>query len=75
MKNWNTDATKMTGKTKRIWELSQLINYGLDGQKLSGRELRNNWQQLEPHLQPSRAEMLKWLLWGKRSSLRSSKVF
>lgn len=41
MKNWNTDEAKFkTPQEKRLWELAQLINYGLDGEKLEEKELK-----------------------------------
>ncbi|MBU0570147.1 hypothetical protein KKB40_05230 [Patescibacteria group bacterium] len=66
MKNWNTDASKFgSPKEKRLWELSQMINYGLDGEKLSEKELKENWEDLKALLDIGRARMLEYLIWGK----------
>ncbi len=76
MKNWNTDTTRFkSSKDKRIWELTQLINYGLDGTKLNGEEIKEYWTIIKPQLDPKRARMLEYLLWKKLSSLPSKKNF
>lgn len=76
MKNWNTNTTKFKSSTaRRIWELSQLINYGLDGQKLSEKELKEHWPELKKELDPERARMLEYVIWDKVYSLPTSKNF
>ncbi|MFH2085578.1 MAG: hypothetical protein ABII21_02235 [bacterium] len=73
MKNWNTNTTKFKSKLdKTIWEISQIINFGFDGTKLSKQTLTKHWTALLPHLSPDRARMIEWVTWGKQS-LRSSK--
>lgn len=64
MFNWNTN-TKNWDKTSdsyRIWRLEQLINYGLNGEKLSFRELAKYWTHL--HLDPKKRRVLS--LWIKK---------
>ena len=76
MKNWNTDTTKFKSKkTKRIWELSQLVNYGLGGSKLNEQEIKDNWDDLKSELDPERARMIEYYLWGKLYSLQNKKNF
>lgn len=76
MRNWNTDVTKFKNlKEKRLWELAQLINYGLDGEKLDEKELTGCWSELKPRLDPDRARMLEFLLWQKAYSLSTNKNF
>ena len=76
MKNWNTDISKFKSrKSKKIWELSQLINYGLDGVKLSAQEIKSSWQDLKDDLDPERARMLEYYIWGKIYSLRNKNKF
>jgi len=76
MKNWNTNTTQFRSKLdKKIWELSQLINYGFDGKKLSKKILTRYWSKLTPHLRPERSQMLEWLLWNKKSSPLSNPKF
>ena len=76
MKNWNTDVSKFKSKKdKRIWELSQMINYGLDGEKLDENELKENWDDIKPMLDLERARMLEYLIWGKIYSLPTNSRF
>lgn len=76
MKNWNTDVTKFKSqKDKRIWEMSQLINYGLDGEKLNRKELEKYWNEVKKLLDPERARMVEYLLWQKVYSLSTKERF
>ena len=76
MKNWNTDVSKFKSrKSKKIWELSQLINYGLDGAKLSAKEIKSSWQDLKDDLDLERARMLEYYVWGKAYSLGNRNKF
>ena len=43
MYNWSTDEEKFKKEDPegdRVWRLTQLINYGLDGEKLSKSEIK-----------------------------------
>lgn len=48
MKNWSTDITELKKDPKKftIWKLEQMVNFGLDGEKLSASELRKYWDEL-----------------------------
>ena len=76
MKNWNTDTTKFKTKlSKKIWELSQKINYGLGGVALNLSEVKDNWVLLKKELDPDRARMIEYLVWGKIYSLQNKNKF
>lgn len=76
MKNWNTDTTKFKTKlSKKVWELSQKINYGLGGVKLSLKEITENWSLLKKELDPNKARMIEYLVWGKTYSLQNKNKF
>jgi len=76
MKNWNTDTTKFKTKlSKKIWELSQKINYGLGGVALNLREVKDNWTLLKKELDPNRARMIEYLVWGKTYLLQNKNKF
>lgn len=76
MKNWNTDTTKFKTKlSRKVWELSQMINYGLGGAKLNLRDVINNWEVLKVELDPNRARMIEYLVWGKTYSLQNKNKF
>lgn len=68
MHNWSTDTSHIKKNTKgyTVWKIEQLINFGLDGAKLSKRELIKNWDKLE--IDPSRKKFLKILLWPLKRS-------
>lgn len=76
MKNWNTDISQFKSpQDKRLWELTQLINYGLDGGKLNENELKTRWDELKPLVDSERARMIEYLIWGKVYSLTSKEKF
>lgn len=67
MYNWNTDTTQLKKNPEKfaIWRMEQLINYGLDGEKLDRRELLKYWDKLRIDIQ--KRETLSYLLWKKLS--------
>jgi hypothetical protein len=48
MYNWSTDTKKLSKNTEKysIWKLEQLINFGLNGEKLNLKELRKYFNKL-----------------------------
>lgn len=61
MYNWSTDVTKFkTTKDREIWELEQLINYGLNGQKIKIPKLLKYWNKI--NIDPSRRKFLQRIL-------------
>lgn len=78
MINWSTDEKRFKKehpKEYRLWRLTQLINYGLDHEKLSIKELKLDWRAIESRLDPYKARALKFLLWQKLSSLPNNLSF
>ena len=70
MINWNTDEKlfkKKYPKDYKLWRLTQLINYGLDGEKLDKRELKNAWPKIKERLDTDLKNYLQILLWPKQS--------
>jgi len=66
MYNWNTPKKNITrSKQSTIWKLNQLINFGLNGEKLNLRLVRIYWDKLT--IDPKRQSFLKFLLWNKLS--------
>jgi len=63
MYNWNTDISKWDKKSAsfQIWKLEQLINYGLNGEKLDLTLIRKYWPKLT--LDPYRKKFLELILW------------
>ncbi|OGG05818.1 hypothetical protein A2872_03040 [Candidatus Gottesmanbacteria bacterium RIFCSPHIGHO2_01_FULL_42_12] len=67
MYNWNTDISKWNKKSTsyKIWKLEQLINFGLNGEKLNLSLVRKHWPKL--NLDPSRKRFIELILWPKQS--------
>lgn len=69
MINWNTDEKrlkKLHPKQYKLWRLTQLINYGLEGEKLDEKELRAAWQKIKDSLAINKRKTLEFLLWNKK---------
>jgi len=62
MHNWSTDVKtlKKDPEKYQIWRLEQLINFGLQGKKLTIKQLRKYWQRLA--IDPQKKKVLSlWL--------------
>ena len=62
MYNWSVDTTrlKQIPEEYTIWKLEQLINYGLNDEKLSENDLKKYWDRLR--IDPERKKILQmWL--------------
>lgn len=62
MYNWSTDEKLLKkDKTKyAIWKIEQLINFGLNGEKLKESELKKYWSQL--NIDSDRRKFLNFIL-------------
>ena len=72
MINWSTDEKifkKKYPKEYKLWRLTQLINYGLDGEKLSEKEVKLAWPKIKDSLDPHKVAYFEYLLWDKKPSL------
>lgn len=66
MFNWSTDEKafkKKDPKAYKLWRLVQLINYGLDGEKLDEKEVIAAWPQIKDRLDPDKAKAIECLIW------------
>jgi len=79
MINWSTDEKKFkkeNPKEYKLWRLTQLINYGLDGEKLQLSEVKKSWKSLSGKIDGSTKSYLRYLIWGiKPSSTSINKNF
>ena len=68
MYNWSTDIKSIKKDSRRYsaWKLEQLINFGLNGEKIREKELRKYWTKIM--LDPHRRKFLKLLLHEKKDS-------
>ncbi len=62
MYNWSTDEQQLKKNPDQyaIWKLEQLINFGLNGEKISEKELRRYWDKLA--IDPNRRKFLELIL-------------
>lgn len=62
MHNWSVDIKKLSKYLEKykIWKLEQLINFGLDGQKLKTQDLKKYFNQL--NIDPMYKRYLRFLL-------------
>ncbi len=78
MINWSTDEAKFkkeNPKEYKLWRLTQLINYGLDGEKISEQEVISSWKQIKEKLDPYKKRALEYLIWDKLYSLPNNLSF
>jgi len=69
MINWNTDEKtfkKKYPKEYKLWRLTQLINYGLDGEKLDEKEVKKAWPKIKDRLDNDLRDYMSFLLWPKQ---------
>ncbi len=63
MYNWSTDEMKFKSEEKKeIWQLEQLINFGLNGEKIEKDKLHLYWNRMV--LDPHRRKFLELILNG-----------
>lgn len=63
MYNWNTNISNWDKKsdTFQIWKLEQLVNFGLNGEKINREALVKYWSKLT--LDPQRKKFFELILW------------
>ena len=55
------DKRKKDPEKYTIWKLEQLINYGLNGEKIEEKDLRKYWHKI--NIDPKRRDLLAFWLW------------
>jgi len=76
MYSWSTDELALQSKDPKqyqIWKQVQLINYGLNEEKLDLELLVSNWDVIKNQLDPLKASVIEYWLWGNRLSLPNYK--
>ncbi len=68
MHNWSTDTKQLKKNPEKykIWKMEQMINFGLDDEKISRKDLKENWDKIT--IDPARRKFLYLLLWQKKQS-------
>lgn len=71
MYNWSVDEQyfqKNDPQGYEVWRLLQLINYGLDGEKLRKKQLKKYWPQIKDKIfDPAIKECLQTILWPPKA--------
>lgn len=64
MMNWNVDETQLKKDPKKheLWRISQLINYGMGGEKLKKDYLLKNWAELSLRIDPNKKSTLEFMM-------------
>jgi hypothetical protein len=78
MYNWSIDEEKFKREDPegyKIWRLEQMINYGLDGEKIKEKEVKKYWQKIKERLDPYKRRLIEFLLWQKLYSLPNNLNF
>ena len=67
--NWNTDEAKMKKEDPegyKTWRLVQLINYGLWGEKLDKKEIKEKWPEIKDRLDIDSRKAVEFFLFRKK---------
>ena len=64
MYNWSTDEKTLSKDKEKhaIWKIEQMVNFGLNGEKINAADLSKYWSKL--NIDPSRKKFLNLLLYG-----------
>ncbi len=64
MYNWSVDEEKLKSDERKytIWKLEQLVNFGLNDEKIDEQSLKKHWSEL--NLDPARRRFLEFILYG-----------
>lgn len=62
MYNWSTQEEELKKNPEKyaIWKLEQIVNFGLDGQKIEKDQLKKYWSKI--NIDPARRRFLDILL-------------
>ena len=68
MYNWSVDEKKLKKNPEEyaIWKIEQMVNFGLNGEKLKEEELKKYWHKL--NFDPDRKKFLHLCLYGSEHS-------
>ena len=78
MLNWNVDEKRFKKEDPegyKRWRIEQLINYGLDGEKLDPDEVKAAWPKIKENIDPYKRRLIEYILWGKLYSLPDNLTF
>jgi hypothetical protein len=67
MHNWSTNLAELKKDKKQyaIWQLEQMVNFGLEGKKINRKKIKKYWPELV--IDENKKKYLAKLLWSKQS--------
>lgn len=69
MINWAVNGSVFKKKYPteyKLWKITQLLNYGLDGEKIDILEIKNNWGKIKQRVDQKTKVYMEYILWGKQ---------
>ncbi|MFH0943544.1 MAG: hypothetical protein V1810_05250 [Candidatus Beckwithbacteria bacterium] len=78
MHNWSVDEKKFKANNQnqyRLWKMTQMINFGLDSEKLDIKAVKKAWPKIKNRLDPYKKRALEYLIWQKLYSLPNNLRF
>ncbi len=68
MHNWSTNISQLKKKPEqyKIWKLEQLVNFGLNKEKISASDIIKYWDDL--NVDPARKKFLRLIIWPSKGS-------
>jgi len=62
MKNWSTDIKELKKNKEKfaIWQIEQMVNFGLNGKKIKKGELKKYWKKIK--IDPAKRKFLSLLI-------------
>ncbi|KKR91417.1 MAG: hypothetical protein UU42_C0012G0014 [Candidatus Woesebacteria bacterium GW2011_GWA1_41_13b] len=62
MYNWNTDISRLKKNSHEfsLWRLNQLINFGLNGERLDLKQVKKHWLKIDTD--PATKKFLKLII-------------
>ena len=77
MINWSVDIQQLKKNPTvfKIWKIEQMINFGLDNEKLDQGKLKKLWPYIKDQLDPYKKRFMEYILWKKVYSLPDNLTF
>lgn len=73
MYNWSRideeEMKRQDPEKYRLWRLTQLINFGLGGEKLDRKEVIAAWPKIKDDIEPYTRRAIEYILWDTLYSL------
>lgn len=63
MHNWSTNTAQLKKNPEKykIWKLEQLVNFGLNKEKINTKDIKKYWNAIS--MDPARKKFLRLIVW------------